>query len=75
MLIGYDPMGEIKFINTDTRYMERMESILGRPMEVSDFWKCTHELTSLHVSSTSLPDIGHLNRYRVVDGEIVPANV
>ncbi len=69
MLLGYDEGGEIKFIFTDSTYLEKMYP--KNTAKISNFWGSTHNLKELFVDKIE----GRIDDYRVVDGQLVKKEV
>jgi hypothetical protein len=69
MLIGYDKEGEIKFIFTDEKYLDKVYP--RNTAKVSDFWKHEHGLKELSIPIAGWPDWDNYRNYKVVDGRLV----
>lgn len=73
MLLGYDKDGEIKFIFTDEKYLEKKYP--NNSAKISDFWgTAKHDLTEFFVSIHALKDWENLKHYKIIEGKVTKKN-
>jgi len=70
MLLGYDKNGEIKFIFTDEKYLDKR--FPNNSAKISDFWKVKkHGLKELHIPLAMVKDFDDVKKYKVVEEKLV----
>jgi len=70
MLLGYDQEGEIKFIFTDEKYLEKMYP--KNSAMIKNFWNVkNHGLTEFFISINAFQDWNNHKQYKIIDGKIV----
>ena len=69
MLLGYNKSGEIKFIFTDEKYLNKF--FPNDSAKINNFWKVkSHGLKELFVPLASVKDFDKIEKYKVSDGRL-----
>ena len=69
MLLGYDKDGEIKFIFTDEKYLEKQ--FPNNTAKINNFWNVKdHGLTEMFIPIDAFTDWANYHDYKIVNGNI-----
>jgi hypothetical protein len=69
MLLGYDKDGEIKFVFTDEKYLEKQ--FPNNTAKIDNFWNVKdHGLTEMFIPIDAFTDWANYHDYKIVNGNI-----